>query len=117
MIPRIIKTLTEFGESALKPLITKNKYYGPLVSKRNQADLRKRSIVEGTYGQFIPNVGGWDSKWDVPKKMFVIKPNKGHSYERNRQDRYEHLYIILLLHYMICACITFSYILLNTSYT
>jgi len=87
-VPRIIKTITEFGESAMKPLITKNKYYGPLVSRRNQADLRKRSIVEGTYGQFIPNVGGWDPKWDVPKKMFVIKPNKGHGYERNRQDRY-----------------------------
>lgn len=86
-IPRPIRLLTQFGANALKPTIVQGKYFGPMVSRRVAAGIRKRAIVEGTYGSFIPYIGGWDSQWDEPKHMHLIKPLKCHIEERNREDR------------------------------
>ena len=86
-IPFIVKTISKYGDRALKPFITKDKYYGPLVSRRKQAVMRKKCIINGTYGEFIPNQGGWNPKWDKFKKMFCIRPNKGHKHERTRLER------------------------------
>ena len=64
------------------------RYYPPLVSRRKAAVLRKRAIVEGSFGSFIPNVGGWDPAWDEPKKMYMLKPTKGHKRDRTREKRF-----------------------------
>ena len=32
-------------------------------------------------------IGGWDPAWDIPKKMFILKPHKGHLRDRNRDER------------------------------
>lgn len=58
------------------------------MSRRKAADLRKQAKVEGTYGSFTPNVGGWDPAWDEPRKMYMLKPNKGHRNERTRAKRF-----------------------------
>ena len=34
-----------------------NRYIKPMISKRVAADLRKRSIIEGTFGSFVQNEG------------------------------------------------------------
>jgi hypothetical protein len=70
-----------------------NRYFGPLVSSRIAADIRKRSIVEGTFGTFVANEGGWDPSWDEPKKMYMLRPAKGHIRERNREQRYTWLHL------------------------
>ena len=88
-----------------------SRYLGPLISRRQAGDLRKRAIIRGTFGQFsypagmkayytcfvnlslgvnhfIWNLGGWDPAWDEEKKMFILKPYKGHKRERDRESRY-----------------------------
>lgn len=87
-----------------------SRYLGPLISRRQAGDLRKRAIIRGTFGQFsYPagmgayhtyfvnlslgvnhfkwNLGGWDPAWDEEKKMFILKPYKGHKRERDRESR------------------------------
>ena len=87
-----------------------SRYLGPLISRRQAGDLRKRAIIRGTFGQFsYPagmiahnpyfvnlslgvyhlkwNLGGWDPAWDEEKKMFIMKPYKGHKRERDRESR------------------------------
>ena len=87
-----------------------SRYLGPLISRRQAGDLRKRAIIRGTFGQFsYPagmiaynpyfvnlrlgvyqlkwNLGGWDPAWDEEKKMFIMKPHKGHKRERDRESR------------------------------
>jgi hypothetical protein len=86
-VPHAIRILSTFGDRALKPLITKTQYFGPLISRRVQANLKKRALRDGTYGEFIPWKGGWNPEWDKPKKMFVLRPFKGHKHERTRSDR------------------------------
>ena len=86
-LPFALKILSQYGEKALKSHISNGKYYGPLVSRRRQANLRKTAIINGTYGKFEPFKGGWNPDWDRPRKMFVIKPAKGHIRERTRADR------------------------------
>jgi hypothetical protein len=87
-LPYALKVLSKYGEAALKPVFSKTKYFGPLISRRIQANLRKRAIINGTYGKFIPGEGGWDSNWDRPRNMFVIKPLKLHKSERTRPERF-----------------------------
>ena len=85
--PRSIRLLAIHGQKALEPKIEKGRFHAPLVSKRLAANLRKRSIIEGTFGSFSPIHGGWDPSWDTPKNIFIIKPDKGHLRDRNRPER------------------------------
>jgi len=78
-IPRSIRMLTLHGGDALLPAMVKGRsvlfahrpkqivfnflvqqlyrYIAPLVSKRVAADIRKRALIEGTFGEFVPNEG------------------------------------------------------------
>eukprot|EP01035_Chromulina_nebulosa_P018088 gene18088-23736_t len=86
-IPRIVALLSKLGADALQPKMVNGRYFGPLVSKRKAADLRKRAIIEGTFGTFSTVFGGWKPEWDEPKKIALIKPQKGHLRERTREAR------------------------------
>ena len=139
LAPRAIRLLAEHGADALRPSLVNgrfnsssvrfffnestdylirfaspyyftSRYLGPLISRRQAGDLRKRAIIRGTFGQFsYPagmiaynpyfvnlrlggyylkwNLGGWDPAWDEEKKMFIMKPHKGHKRERDRESR------------------------------
>ncbi len=69
------------------------RYYPPLVSKRVAAGIRKNSIIEGTFGSFVPNEGGWDPSWDTTKQMFMLKPARGRKNERTREQRFDYICI------------------------
>jgi hypothetical protein len=56
-VPRSIRMLSAYGADALRPSLYKGRYIAPLVSKRIAADLRKRAIIEGTFGDFVPDLG------------------------------------------------------------
>lgn len=86
-LPRAIRLLSIHGESALRASLDKGKYIKPMVPKIIAANLRKRAIADGTYGAFEPDLGGWDPAWDTQRKMFIMKPFKGHLRERNRPER------------------------------
>ncbi|KAJ1392468.1 hypothetical protein B484DRAFT_459418 [Ochromonadaceae sp. CCMP2298] len=86
-IPRSIRMLSAYGADALRPSLFKGRYIAPLVSRRIAADLRKRAIIEGTFGDFVANLGGWDPAWDIPHKMFILKAERGHKRERTREVR------------------------------
>jgi len=79
--------LTMYGADALRPSLYKGRYIAPLVSRRVAAGIRKRALIEGTFGSFQANEGGWDPSWDISKKMFFLRPHKGHKRERTREDR------------------------------
>ena len=59
----------------------------PLVSKRIAAGVRKRAIIDGTFGSWDDTRGGWIPEWDIPRKMFMARPLKGHKNERTRAAR------------------------------
>lgn len=50
--PRAIRLLAEHGAAALRPRIDKGRYIAPLVPKRVAANIRKRAVIEGTFGTF-----------------------------------------------------------------
>jgi hypothetical protein len=107
--PRTIRYLAAYGAKALQASFNKGdhhftyllfnnkyfyvnvgKYFGPLVPKRKASVIRKQAIKEGLYGSFDPVKGcGWDAKWDElkVKKMYFLKPHKGHLRERTRPER------------------------------
>lgn len=86
-VPRSIRLLAQHGKAALSHRIENGKYIPPLISKRIGKAMRKRSIVDGTYGSFSATQGGWDPAWDEPGKMFMLRPYRGHLRERNRDAR------------------------------
>jgi hypothetical protein len=86
-VSRNIRLLTQLGVQAMKPSYKHGQYIGPLISRRKAADLRKIAIKDGTFGSFTANVGGWDPTWDTPRKMFMLRPYKGHLSDRTREDR------------------------------
>jgi len=89
-IPRILQKLGQHGASALQFKVEKGKYIPPMISRRRAANLRKRAIIEGTYGSFSPEFGGWDPAWDQDnKKVYALRPYKGHVRDRNRAQRAE----------------------------
>jgi hypothetical protein len=87
--PRVLRLLTNFGGDALKINVTKGNYNKPMVPVRIAAVFRKKAIIEGTFGSFVPNEGGWDPAWDVPRKIVPLRPHKGHLRERNRHERFQ----------------------------
>ena len=85
--PRAVRLLAQFGADALRPSIVNGKYHGPLVKPRAAAMVRKRAVIEGTVGSFCQHFGGWLEEWDVQKKVFMPRANRGHLRERNRAQR------------------------------
>jgi hypothetical protein len=66
-----LKKLYTKGAAALLPekivdeTSTRQRWKKPIVSRRIANDLRKKSIKEGTYGSYDPQLGiGWDPAWD-----------------------------------------------------
>ena len=51
-VPRALRLLAQHGIDALRPSLINGKYIAPLVSRRIAADVRKKAIVHGTFGQF-----------------------------------------------------------------
>lgn len=89
-IPRILQKLGQHGASALQFKVEKGKYIPPMISRRRAANLRKRAIIEGTYGSYSPEFGGWDPAWDKEeKKVYALRPYKGHIRDRTRAQRAE----------------------------
>ena len=86
-VPRSLRMLAQYGAAALQPTIERGKYIAPKVSRRVAANVRKRALVEGKFGTFSAEEGGWDPEWDLPRKMFMMRPFKGHVRERNRDVR------------------------------
>ena len=79
---------------------------------RAAAHLRKRAIIDGSYGSFDPTKGvclvislalyvaiftllvsllsgGWNPEWDTHKKMFFLRPFRTHIRDRSRDQRAE----------------------------
>lgn len=93
--PQKIQTqVVQVGSYVVKP--SKSVWRGPIVSKRVANDIRKTALRNGTYGSFDTTTGiGWDPLWDLalkPNRYKVtqfggIKPSKGTSRQRNREDR------------------------------
>lgn len=64
-----------------------HRYVMPMISARKAAVARKRAIIDGTYGSFSPIYGGWLPEWDTPRKIYPLRPMKGHERERSRPAR------------------------------
>ena len=89
-IPRSVRLLAQWGDQALRPALENGKYIAPLIPKRLAANIRKRAIVEGTFGTFSKETGmGWDPEWDTPRKMFMMRAPRGHQRDRKRPERAE----------------------------
>lgn len=87
-IPRALRLLALHGVNALKATVENGRYFGPMISRRKAAMLRKRALIDGTFGSFsIEQGGGWDPAWDLPRKIYPLKPYKGHLRERKRPER------------------------------
>ena len=69
--------------------INQGRYTRPIVAPRIANQARKRAIIEGTYGSFVPDVGGWDPVWDKVPKIYPLRPPKGHKRERTREERFQ----------------------------
>ena len=89
-IPRSVRLLCQHGLKALRPVLERGKYIAPLVPRRLAANIRRRAIVQGTFGSFSSETGvGWDPEWDEPRKMFMLKAPRGHLRDRKRPERAE----------------------------
>mmetsp|Transcript_1382 Transcript_1382/g.1842 ORF Transcript_1382/g.1842 Transcript_1382/m.1842 type:complete len:137 (+) Transcript_1382:64-474(+) len=83
----ILKKLAEHGASAMQPRIIRGRWAKPIISRRKAADQRKKAVIEGTFGSFSIEHGGWDPKWDKCQRPITARPFKGHKQERNRTER------------------------------
>ena len=72
----------------------------PLISKRVANDIRKVSIIEGSYGTFCTTTGvGWEKQWDIilhshryeVNRYGGMRPSKKTARQRNRGERAEKL--------------------------
>jgi hypothetical protein len=89
-IPRSVRLLCQYGDKALRPVLESGRYVAPLVPRRLAANIRRRAMVEGTFGSFSKETGvGWDPEWDVPRKMFMLRAPRGHLRDRKRPERAE----------------------------
>jgi hypothetical protein len=86
-ISRTIRNLAIHGVSAFKPTVIKGYYQCALVKPRAAAHLRKRSVIDGSYGSFDPRRGGWNPEWDTHKNMYFLRPWKTHKRDRDREAR------------------------------
>lgn len=73
-----LRHLCAHGEQALKQQKTGDRWRKALVSKRVAADLRKKALINGTYGAFNTETGvGWDPKWDKNGRMPNLRKPTG----------------------------------------
>ncbi|KAG5176363.1 hypothetical protein JKP88DRAFT_92811 [Tribonema minus] len=83
----VVRKLAEHGVAAMQPRIINGRWCQPLISRRQAAVQRKKAIVEGTYGSFSAETGGWNPSWDPAPAPIVARPHKGHLHQRNRATR------------------------------
>ena len=87
-LPSAIRKLCEKGGDALLPQFVNERWRGAAISGRVAALIRKRSLLEGTFGSFDQQTGkGWDPAWDVPRQVQRIRPPKETKRERTREMR------------------------------
>jgi hypothetical protein len=84
-----LRHLCAHGEQALKQQkFGGDRWRKAMVSKRVAADLRKKAMIEGTYGTFNTETGaGWDPKWDNPGRMPSLKAPKDSRSFQSREKR------------------------------
>lgn len=72
--------------AALKPRKVETKdghrWRAPELTAMKAKKLKKRIIAAG---------GEWDRSWEKQKKLWVMRPPKGHLHERNKQDRVDNI--------------------------
>lgn len=68
--------------AALKPRKVETKdgfrWRAPELTTMKKKKLKNRILAAG---------GSWDSSWEKQRKLWVMRPPKGHAHQRNKQDR------------------------------
>lgn len=59
----------------------------PALSRRQWKVARKTAIINGTFGTFSKENGGWLPEWDEVREPQIVYPHKGHKRDRTRADR------------------------------
>lgn len=83
----VIRRLARDGASALRPTKEGVKWRRPSISKRKANVMRKQAIIDGTYGSFDAEKGGWLPEWDTVRAPQILRPMKEHRRDRTRADR------------------------------
>mmetsp|Transcript_10890 Transcript_10890/g.16747 ORF Transcript_10890/g.16747 Transcript_10890/m.16747 type:complete len:136 (+) Transcript_10890:81-488(+) len=85
---RALRALCQHGEDALRQRISADgKWHKALVSKRKAAGIRKRAVIDGTFGTFNAETGvGWDPKWDRPGNIGKMLPPKNWTRTLERRE-------------------------------
>lgn len=86
------KRLAQHGADAMKAQARiedgpRQRWWRPVVSRRKAKIARKQAILNGTYGSFDLEAGGWLPEWDDMTEPRVLKPQKRHQRERSRAAR------------------------------
>ena len=90
-----VRLLWQHGAAALAPGTTLGGgRRAALVSARTAALLRKKAVLQGTFGEFTPehsdehgNGAGWDPAWDPTRAPHIVRPYKGTKRARTREAR------------------------------
>jgi len=59
----------------------------PALSRRKWKVARKQALLNGTFGSFSEEAGGWLPEWDEVKEPRILYPHKKHKRERTREAR------------------------------
>lgn len=65
----------------------RQRWWRPVVGLRKAKVARKQAIVNGTYGSFDEENGGWLPEWDHVREPRILRPPKRHKRERTRAAR------------------------------
>lgn len=86
------KRLAQHGADAMKAQLRsedgpRQRWWRPIVSRRKAKVARKQAILNGTYGSFDLEAGGWLPEWDEVSEPRILTPQKRHKRERSRAAR------------------------------
>ena len=88
---RSIAKLQRLGpEACFLPRKVNGVTRSPLLGALTQAKLRRRAIIDGTYGTWDPETGrGWDASWDKPHTptLYGGREFKGSKRSRTKRER------------------------------
>ncbi|OQR99791.1 hypothetical protein ACHHYP_04421 [Achlya hypogyna] len=84
---RFLQLSADEATKALRPTLVKGRWIKPMLSLRQQANVKKVAIANGTVGTWTAGTGGWLPAWDLPKQHNVMRTPKGHANERREADR------------------------------
>mmetsp|Transcript_1658 Transcript_1658/g.2528 ORF Transcript_1658/g.2528 Transcript_1658/m.2528 type:complete len:152 (+) Transcript_1658:116-571(+) len=88
------KRLRDHAINALRPQPRNDgtgRWLRPAISRRKWKVARKQAIVNGTYGTFDFEAGGWLPEWDEIKEPKVLYPTKSKKSDRTRAERVERI--------------------------